>query len=272
MAMNASGKHESIEKSDLEKLKILLPHWVVHNEQHGGDYGRWLEKAKLLGLEKVADELRRVIDSVKHVNEHLASAAQLVLEIKEDRSPNDEQGKSGSYSSTGKDETDARASVDIQYRSIGVIHTPYQDNAPYQPVEDDGGVFLISLKERFAPALKRLDEFQYIYVLYHIHQAVKEPPMIMTPAWAGGVKVGMFASRSPLRPNRIGLSIVKIKKIEGSNIWTSGLDAFDGTPVLDIKPYLKDLDSKQDANYGWVEGLDDYEHLLLHLKGIPHDY
>jgi len=50
------------------------------------------------------------------------------------------------------------------------------------------------------------------------------------------------------------------------------LDVFDRTPLLDIKPYIKDLDSKPDANYGWIEKIDDYEHLLLHIKGVPHSY
>ncbi|MDY6794065.1 MAG: TrmO family methyltransferase [Actinomycetota bacterium] len=82
----------------------------------------------------------------------------------------------------------------------------------------------------------------------------------------------MYASRSPVRPNRIGLSVVRLKSIVDNEILTSGLDVFDGTPVLDIKPYIKDLDTKTDANYGWIEEMHDFEHLLLHIKGIPHDY
>ncbi len=96
--------------------------------------------------------------------------------------------------------------------------------------------------------------------------------MIVSPPWAGGVNVGVFASRSPDRPNHIGLSIVHIKRIINNEILTSGLDAFDGTPVLDIKPYIKDLDVKSDANYGWIEEIGDHEHLSLHIKGIPHEY
>ena len=86
------------------------------------------------------------------------------------------------------------------------------------------------------------------------------------------MEVGLFASRSPVRPNPIGLSIVRLKRIEGNVVYTSGLDVFDGTPLLDIKPYIKGLDSKDDANYGWIKELDDKDHLLLHIKGIPHEY
>jgi len=88
----------------------------------------------------------------------------------------------------------------------------------------------------------------------------------------GGVKVGLFASRSPVCPNFIGLSIVQIRSIVNNKIFTSGLDVFDKTPLLDIKPYVKDLDSESDANYGWIGEINDYEHLLLHIKGIPRSY
>jgi tRNA (Thr-GGU) A37 N-methylase len=66
--------------------------------------------------------------------------------------------------------------------------------------------------------------------------------------------------------------VVGIKKIRGRKIFTSGLDVFDGTPLLDLKPYVKDLDSRPDANYGWIQDINYYEHLLLHIKGIPHNY
>ena len=104
------------------------------------------------------------------------------------------------------------------------------------------------------------------------HKVKRGLSSIVSPPWTGGVKVGVFASRSPVRPNYIGLSIVRIKHIIKNEILTSGLDVFDGTSLLDIKPYIKDLDAKPDANYGWIEEMDDYEHLLLHIKGIPHDY
>ncbi len=95
--------------------------------------------------------------------------------------------------------------------------------------------------------------------------------MIVDPAWIDNKKVGLFASRTPERPNPIGLSVVRIKKIIGNKIFTLGLDVFDNTPLLDIKPYVKDLDSKKDSNYGWIENLKgNMEHLLLHIKGIPH--
>ncbi len=162
--------------------------------------------------------------------------------------------------------------MDITYHPIGVIHTPYLEKAPYQPVESDEGEFYLEILPEYVSGLKDLDSFQYIYVLYHIDRLTREVSMKVEPIWAGEIEVGLFASRSPLRPNPIGLSVVKLLRVDGNRVKTTGLDVFDGTPLLDIKPYIKDLDSKADANYGWVEKTGDLRHLALHILGIPHAY
>jgi tRNA-Thr(GGU) m(6)t(6)A37 methyltransferase TsaA len=164
-------------------------------------------------------------------------------------------------------------SVNLKFKQIGVIRTPYINNAPYQPVDEDEGEFRIVVDEKYADGLVELKSFRYIYVIYYIHRLTRSPAMIVSPPWTPGTKVGLFASRSAVRPNPIGISIVRIKTIVHNEIFTSGLDVFDSTPLLDIKPYIKDLDSKNDANYGWLDDLDsNKEHLLLHIKGIPHEY
>ena len=160
----------------------------------------------------------------------------------------------------------------VSFQPIGSIHTPYTDSAPYQPVEDDSGDFRVVLDPVYADGLQLLENFTYIYLLYYIHRLERGIAMRVSPPWAGGRKVGLFASRSPVRPNPIGLSIVRLKSVQGNELITSGLDVFDGTPLLDIKPYIRDLDTKADANYGWLEGVEDHDHLMLHIKGIPHDY
>ncbi|MBN2073885.1 MAG: tRNA (N6-threonylcarbamoyladenosine(37)-N6)-methyltransferase TrmO [Actinobacteria bacterium] len=166
----------------------------------------------------------------------------------------------------------ANGAKSFEFTQIGVIKTPYIDNAPYQPVQEDEGDFHIDIYPQYVNGLLALNEFRYIYVIYYIDRVKNEQSMTVSPPWTIGAEVGVFASRSPVRPNFIGLSVVKIRNIEGNKIFTSGLDVFDGTPLLDIKPYLKDLDSKEDANYGWIRDMDGDEHLLLHIKGIPHDY
>ena len=167
--------------------------------------------------------------------------------------------------------------INFKPEQIGTIRTPYIDRAPYQPIDEDKGDFRIVVDEDYAGGLLDLDRFRYIYVIYYIDRLgdsiMKNLSMIVNPSWSLGTRVGLFASRSPRRPNPIGISIVRVKKIVGNEIFTSGLDVFDGTPLLDIKPYVKDLDSKTDANYGWIDDLgSDKDHLLLHIKGIPHDY
>ena len=96
--------------------------------------------------------------------------------------------------------------------------------------------------------------------------------MRFTPPWLENKELGLFATRTPCRPNPIGLSIVKLINVIDNRLYVSGLDVFDNTPLLDIKPYIKELDDKSDANYGWLNDVDNREHFMLHIKGIPHDY
>ena len=155
---------------------------------------------------------------------------------------------------------------------IGIIKTPYHNKAPYQPIDTDDDDFYIIMNQQYVDGLTKLGTFQYIYIIYYANRITSKVEMMVSPPWAEGKQVGVFASRSPVRPNTLGLSVVRIRRIIDNKIYTSGLDVFDETPLLDIKPYIKDLDNKSDANYGWVEEMNDMEHLALHIKGIPHDY
>jgi tRNA (adenine37-N6)-methyltransferase len=163
---------------------------------------------------------------------------------------------------------------DITFKSIGTIHTPYKEGgfAPSQPLEREDAVATIKVLPEYEPCLADLASFSHIIVIFNLHKSHKNWKPKVKPPWAKGEEVSLFATRSPNRPNPIGLSIVKIKSIEGSTINVSGLDAYDGTPVLDIKPYIKDLDSKEDANNGWIDKMDGHQHILDHLRGIPHDH
>ncbi len=141
----------------------------------------------------------------------------------------------------------------IVYRAIGTIHTPYSDNAPFQAIEDDTeGPFVLELLPEYETAIEDLEYFRYVIVLFHMDRVrgyngsnVAHPPSL------GGGTVGLFASRSPNRPNPIGLYVARLLRIEGRRIYTSGLSALDGTPLIDIKPYTK-TDSKPDPGDGWL--------------------
>jgi tRNA (adenine37-N6)-methyltransferase len=161
--------------------------------------------------------------------------------------------------------------MDILFHPIGVIHTPYKDHAPFQPVETDRGSFKIIIDKAYTEALHRLSDFHYIYVVYYLDRTGKKPEMTVRPPWAEGLEVGLFASRSPNRPNPVGISVVRLLKVEENTLVTSGLDVLDQTPLIDIKPYINELDAKPDANYGWMNDMNDREHQLIHIKGIPHN-
>lgn len=161
----------------------------------------------------------------------------------------------------------------IQLTPIGTIRTPYTDDGfcPHQPVEREEGVARVELDPAWGAGLRELDSFRYVYLLYHLDRARPgEVSMEVTPDWTRGHRTGLFATRSPDRPCPIGLSVVRLKRIEGNTLVTGLIDVFDNTPLLDVKPYIRELDSKEDANFGWIEGLDGYAHLMDHVRGIPH--
>ncbi len=159
------------------------------------------------------------------------------------------------------------------FQSIGVIRTPYKDTVPYQPVQTEEGDFKLVLHPQYTEGLHLLDTFHYIYVIYALDKiVVKTNWLLVKPPWAPEMSIGVFASRSPNRANPIGISVVKVKQVKQNIIYISGIDAFDGTPILDIKPYLDLLDAKKDANFGWVNQTGDVNHLALHIKGVPHKH
>lgn len=98
---------------------------------------------------------------------------------------------------------------------------------------------------RFAEALSGLENFSHIWLIWGFSEAVQKnwSPTVRPPRLGGNRKVGVFATRSPFRPNSLGLSVVKIEKIENCEIFISGADLMDGTPVYDIKPYIPTVDS-----------------------------
>ena len=164
--------------------------------------------------------------------------------------------------------------MDITLKSIGTIHTPYLPSLPipHQPQQNAPGEFWISVDAQYKEALFKVEAYRYIYVLYYLDQVKPPVELTVSPSWAPSVQVGLFASRSARRPNPIGLSIVQIKEIEGSDIIISGIDVYNGTPLLDIKPYVRALDLKQDSNDGWYDELEDKDHLVAHMLGLPHEH
>ncbi len=155
---------------------------------------------------------------------------------------------------------------------IGRAHTPYRHKAPYQPRSENeaDGLFYIQIAPQYVPALQSLATFRQIFVLSYLDQALS-PELTICPPWKDtDERFGTFATRTPNRPSPIGLTRVALREIQGSRVFTGPLDLFDGTPILDIKPFILSIDGpnpQEDANDGWLDGSD---HLKLHQMGVAH--
>jgi tRNA-Thr(GGU) m(6)t(6)A37 methyltransferase TsaA len=141
----------------------------------------------------------------------------------------------------------------ITYRPIGVIRSPFTDlvSMPIQPASDASGPGSVEIYAPFVEGLRDLDGFSHIILLYHLHE-VKSTSLTVTP-FLDSIPRGIFATRAPARPNPIGLSVVKLLKIEGPILHVENLDVLDGTPLLDLKPYVPEFDHMPDARIGWLE-------------------
>lgn len=151
---------------------------------------------------------------------------------------------------------------------IGHIRTDYKEKfgIPRQSgiVEHTKGEIVFEKEFRVAEAFRGLEEFSHIWVLWQFSEAVRDEwsPTVRPPLLGGNKRVGVFATRSPFRPNSIGLSCLKLERIEfrkneGPVLVVSGADMLDGTPIYDIKPYLPYADSHPDAIGGFTENLEE---------------
>jgi len=141
----------------------------------------------------------------------------------------------------------------ITYRPIGVIHSPFSNlvSMPIQPTSDASGPGTIEIYAPFVEGLKDLDGFSHLILLYHLHEA-RGTALTVTP-FLDSVPRGIFATRAPARPNPIGLSIVKLVRIEDHILHVDDLDVLNGTPLLDLKPYVPEFDHRSGVRTGWLE-------------------
>jgi tRNA-Thr(GGU) m(6)t(6)A37 methyltransferase TsaA len=140
----------------------------------------------------------------------------------------------------------------IRYRPIGVIRTPFADldGMPIQAAASAAGVRgRIELDPAFAEGLADLAGFSHVILLYHLH-AVSRPRLTVVP-FLDDRPHGVFATRSPARPNPIGLSTVRLIEVGASELVIEDVDMLDGTPLLDIKPYVPAFDDRPGAEVGW---------------------
>ncbi len=151
----------------------------------------------------------------------------------------------------------------FSYRPIGILHSPYSRriDAPHQSTVVAGtasGEAVLATLELAAwldeQVLQDLYDFERIWLIFAFHQSEGWRNTVKPPR--GGPKRGVLATRSPHRPNAIGLSAVELVGIEGRTLQLRGVDLLDGTPVLDIKPYVPYADAFPAAKAGWIDELD----------------
>ena len=141
----------------------------------------------------------------------------------------------------------------IQYRPIGIIHTPYKtpQGTPIQPPASKGVEADVEVFEKYAEGLTDLGGFSHIYLIYHFHLSRKFS--LKVKPFLDDASHGLFATSAPSRPNAIGLSIVELIGKEKNTLRVKNIDVLDGTPLLDIKPYVPGFDIRKVHKIGWME-------------------
>jgi tRNA-Thr(GGU) m(6)t(6)A37 methyltransferase TsaA len=141
----------------------------------------------------------------------------------------------------------------VTFTPIGIVRTPFatHEGMPIQTVAAGGVEGRIELDPDYADGLADLDGFTYLHLITHLHRT--GPASLRVTPYLDTAERGVFATRSPKRPNAIGLSLVRLVRIEGPVLHVEELDLLDGTPLLDIKPYVPPFDDRADARYGWFE-------------------
>jgi len=142
---------------------------------------------------------------------------------------------------------------DITLKCIGTIHSEFKnlENMPIQPAGGNASKGSIEIDSKYIEGLRDLEGFSHIFIIYHFHKA--EQVKLTVKPFLDKVTHGVFATRTPVRPNHIGLSVVEIDNIIKNTIFVKNIDVLDGTPVLDIKPFVPGFDiPKSDIRIGWL--------------------
>ena len=143
--------------------------------------------------------------------------------------------------------------ADIKYKPIGIIHSPFKEvkGMPIQPTAAKGIKGSVEIFSEYAEGLKDIEGFSHIILIFHFHLSGKAS--LKVKPFMDNQPRGLFATRAPSRPNPIGLSIVRLVNVEERTLHIKDVDIVDGTPLLDIKPYVAGFDSREDIKIGWLE-------------------
>jgi tRNA-Thr(GGU) m(6)t(6)A37 methyltransferase TsaA len=143
--------------------------------------------------------------------------------------------------------------MSINITPIGIIETPFDDlkGMPIQPSGADKIQGTIIIDTEYEEGLSDLEGFSHIILLYHFHKS--KGYNLMVKPFMDDQQRGLFSTRAPRRPNPIGLSIVQLIKIENNKISIQGIDVLNGTPLIDIKPYVPGFDAREVTKLGWLD-------------------
>jgi tRNA-Thr(GGU) m(6)t(6)A37 methyltransferase TsaA len=141
----------------------------------------------------------------------------------------------------------------ILYRPIGIIHSSFKESkgTPIQPVASLNSSATVEVFDEFAAGLMDIEGFSHLILIFHMH-LIKKPLLKVIP-FLDTEAHGVFATRSPGRPNPIGFSVVELEKSSGNMLYVKGVDIIDGTPLLDIKPFVPAFDVRVANKIGWFE-------------------
>jgi len=139
------------------------------------------------------------------------------------------------------------------FQPIGFICSPHKEpsKTPIQPVFCNDIEGRIVLEAEYADGLKGLEGFSHIYLFYYFHKSKKV--CLQLKPYLSDQEQGIFATRAPHRPNKLGMSLVRLVSIEDNVLHVKDIDIIDGTPLLDIKPYVQRFDSREDVISGWQD-------------------
>jgi len=143
--------------------------------------------------------------------------------------------------------------MSIIFNPIGIIHSPFvqKENMPIQTSGGEGIKGHIEIFPDYIDGLRDLDEFSHIFLIYQFH--LSEGCDLLCKPFLDDQKHGVFAVRSPRRPNQVGLSIVRLIDIKDGILNIEDMDIIDGTPLIDIKPYIPEIDCRKTERIGWLE-------------------
>ena len=141
----------------------------------------------------------------------------------------------------------------ITYRPIGVIHSPFKEpkGTPIQPKAAKGIKGIVEVFPEYQNGLKDIEGFSHIILIYHFHLS-KNYSLEVKPYMDDRLH-GLFATRAPTRPNPIGMSVVRLTEVKRNNLYIKDVDIVDGTPLLDIKPFVSEFSSEDIIKKGWLE-------------------